>query len=150
MSGLFLLVGCKKDESISNQVDFPSGKFIVDSSKVTASIVTIDSMNYQKIDYELRYHFERYPGTINYPKVIVKSDTFYQEIHPRNPFYPDSLNKVFVMRGGFGLTYNLSKTESIYATFVVSGLFWIRNIKDSSKISYGSINWKDSVKIIVK
>jgi hypothetical protein len=147
LSIVFLFMSACKDSSPTE----PSitGGFVVESLSASSVAGTnpVTHQNASQFTCTLRYHFERLPGTINTPSLVVNGDNTAPttQVSYYNSYRPDtSLTNVQTI----WMLKHISAQDSPYVHVSVWATFWTRVSKDSIKY-YGDQNWTDSVTIDV-
>ena len=142
---IFFFFGCSDNSVNSDNEDLP-GLFVVDSfsTKIETHVHPENDSLSGSLSYNLRYHFENQPGTVQ-SLVIIIQDSIGSGINI-DYAYPKPINETGYFSESLALSgFNLNSIDSIKFDIFVSGVFWDYNFETSKFNGFlGKFNWSES------
>jgi hypothetical protein len=148
---LSIIVASCSDNSVNSDNEKILGLFIVDSfyTKIDIQQLTENDSLIFLFSYNLNYHFENQPGTIESIFIIIQDSIgrggYFYNLIPIPVNEPGHFGESFELSG-----FNLGNIDSIKYDISVSGVFWDYNFKTSKfKGFLDEFNWSESKWILL-
>jgi len=144
---LAIIIGGCSDIGTSPEEEALTGSFVMDSYSVacTVKVNPINDSLWAYLPFTLRYHFEGWPGTINYFTIWAEN---YEGTGLHLDYaYPDSVGKIYIWSSGFWVRNALIDVDTLTVQCYLNGPFW--NSKGEEPRFLGGFEWTNRQRIPV-